>query len=525
MKLSGSPKTPLETLTSIAGSSMKERKKVKELKGRWTMKSQRPKLNILEETTLEEIVGEALVILEQVGIVIEDEETIDILRQMGAEVGEGNRVKFRQKIVRDAIESAPKELTLFDLDGKPAFEFGDGQVHFNPGSAALFLLDASTSEMRLPKIEDVVRFSKICQALENIEATSTGLIPSDVPKEVSDSLRLYISCLFSTKPVVTGTFSEAGFDVMRDLLLARTGQESLRSKPCAIFDVCPSSPLRWSKLGCHDLRQCAQNAIPAQLIAMPLPGALAPMSLLATVVQHTVETLSGITIHQAWTPGSPIIYGGSPALFDMRHSTSPMGAIETLLIDVAYAEVGKHLGLPTQAYLGMSDAKALDAQAGIESAMTLVMAAAAKIDFVSGPGMLNFESCQSLEKLVLDNEICGMARRFKAGLEPRGKTFGIDAIKQGLDEGNFLTTEQTLKLYKEEAYYPSAIIDRRALKTEGKVNDRRLIEEAAKLVEKRLSEYVRPEISPSALKEMKSVMEKALKPFGIEEVASKCLDF
>jgi trimethylamine--corrinoid protein Co-methyltransferase len=256
---------------------------------------------------------------------------------------------------------------------------------------------------------------------------------------------------------------------------------------------------------------------------MPLPGALAPMSLLATIVQHTVETLSGIVIHQTWTPGSPIIYGGSPALFDMRHSTSPMGAVETMMIDIAYAEVGKSLGLPTQAYLGMSDAKTLDAQAGMESAMTIMVAAAGSVDFVSGPGMLNFESCQCLEKLVLDNDICGLARRFKQGMTPRGETLGIDAIKQGLSEGNFLTAEDTLCLYKEEAYYPSDIIDRKAFKDEGQVPARRLAEEAGRQIEKRLAEYARPAIGETELKDMKAVMERALSEHGIGDLAEKCL--
>jgi trimethylamine---corrinoid protein Co-methyltransferase len=33
--------------------------------------------------------------------------------------------------------------------------------------------------------------------------------------------------------------------------------------------------------------------------------------------------------------------------------------------------------------------------------------------------MLDFESCQSLEKLVLDDEICGMVARLRRGIEPR----------------------------------------------------------------------------------------------------------
>jgi trimethylamine--corrinoid protein Co-methyltransferase len=357
--------------------------------------------------------------------------------------------------------------------------------------------------------------------LEHIEAASTGLIPSDVPEEVSDSIRLFISLMFSDKPVVTGTFTTSGFKVMRDLLLARTGQDSMREKPAAIFDVCPTSPLRWSEIGCHDLRECAQNAIPAQLISMPLAGALAPMSLVASVVQHAVETLSGIVIHQAWTPGSPIIWGGSPAVFDMRHSTSPMGAVETLLIDLGDTEVGKHLGMPTQAYLGMSDSKALDAQAGMESAMTMLAASAGSVDLVSGPGMLNFESCQSLEKLILDNEICGMVRRFREGLAGEGDTIGTDAILEGLSEGNYLTAEETLRLYRKECCYPGKVIDRRSLMDEGAVDQGGFAARAKAEVAARLEVYEKPEIPADRLDDMLAVMGDALERAGAGAVKEK----
>ena len=39
------------------------------------------------------------------------------------------------------------------------------------------------------------------------------------------------------------------------------------------------------------------------------------------------------------------------------------------------------------------------------------LTALAGINAVSGPGMLYFESCQSLEKVVFDAEACAMARR------------------------------------------------------------------------------------------------------------------
>ena len=165
---------------------------------------------------------------------------------------------------------------------------------------------------------------------------------------------------------------------------------------------------------------------------MPLTGATSPVTLAGAVTQHCAECLSGIVIHQLAKAGSPIIYGGSPACFDMRKGTTPMGAVETMMIDGAYAEIGKHLGVPTHAYMGLSDAKLVDYQAGMESAMGAILAAASGVNNVSGPGMLDFESCQSLEKLVLDHEIVGMALRLTAGIELRDDPIALPLISDAL---------------------------------------------------------------------------------------------
>ena len=112
-----------------------------------------------------------------------------------------------------------------------------------------------------------------------------------------------------------------------------------------------------------------------------------------------------------------------------------MGAIETMMLDCANAEVGKRLGLPTQGYIALSDAKALDAQAGLETGMGAVLAGLSGINSVSGPGMLDFESCQSLEKLVLDDEICGMVARLRRGIEPREDFPSLPALRGAAARG------------------------------------------------------------------------------------------
>jgi trimethylamine--corrinoid protein Co-methyltransferase len=143
---------------------------------------------------------------------------------------------------------------------------------------------------------------------------------------------------------------------------------------------------------------------------------------------------------------------------------------------------------------------------------------------VSGPGMLNFESCQSLEKLVVDNEICGMVQRFKQGLAGEGDTLGTDAILEGLAEGNFLTTEETLKLYRKECCYPGNTIDRRSLKDEGAVEPGGLNARARAEVDARVASYERPPLAADRLRDMQAVMGAALDSAGAGGMKQRLLN-
>jgi trimethylamine--corrinoid protein Co-methyltransferase len=137
-----------------------------------------------------------------------------------------------------------------------------------------------------------------------------------------------------------------------------------------------------------------------------------------------------------------------------------MGAIETMMVDMAYSQVGKHLGLPTHAYMALSDAKVVSWQAGAESGMGAVLAALAGINMVSGPGMLDFESCQSLEKLVLDNQACGMALRLTRGISHGSAEEAPDLLRAVVEEGHFLGNPHTRKNFRNELYIPGKVIDR-----------------------------------------------------------------
>jgi len=422
----------------------------------------RPHLQFLSPETIGRILAEAYDLLSDPGVRVHSDRALRLLAEHGAEVDfEAREARFPAGLARQAVEMAPSSFHLYDTDGQPVVHYGDDDVHFDPGSAAIEILDHGVTRSREPVTADFVRFAKLAGGLDALDAVATSLVCADVPQEIADLYRLYLVLLYIRKPVVTGAFAVETWGTMKDLLVVVAGsEEALAEKPIAVFDVCPSPPLLWSEITCENLMDCAQYRVPAQLVSMPLAGATGPATLLGAVVQHTAENLSGVTIHQLVNPGAPIVWGGSPAAFDMRTGTPPMGAVETMMIDCAYAEVGKSLGLPTHAYLGMSDAKIVDGQCGFESGIGAILGALAGINMISGPGMLDFESCFSLEKLAIDAEIVGMAKRLVAGVVERETPLALEIIRRVGHKGNFLTTPHTRRWFRDELFIPSPVVDR-----------------------------------------------------------------
>ncbi len=483
------------------------------------IKTIRPKLEFLSKELIQKIIDEAHDILEKQGVFVENKEALKLLKEAGMKVDESTqRVHITSRLVKDSLSSTPSIIKLYDRRGKKEFIVGEDHVHFNPGSAAITILDHKTSEERNSVSEDLVKFYRLSDCLEHIHFQSTGIVSSDVPDLISDSYRLFLGLQFSSKPVVTGTFRVEGFKPMHDMLVAVRGSEkNLAEKPLAIFDACPSPPLKWSNLTTQSLIDCARAGIPSELISMGMTGATSPVTIAGTLVQHVVENLSGLVISQLAKKGAPVIFGGSPSSFDMRKGTTPMGAIETMMIDSAYTQIGKYLNLPTHAYMGLSDSKINDAQAGFETGIGAVVAALSGVNVVSGPGMLNFESCQSFEKLVVDNEICGMAYRAIEGISQRDDPIAKNLFEGFTAETQFLSMPHTKKWYRKEHIFPT-VTDRDTYDYWVSLGKKSIADRASEEVERLLKENPPSPLDKNILQELQKIMTSDARNYGISSL-------
>ena len=480
----------------------------------------RPRLRFLEDALIERIVSEAREILGTLGVEIRNDAVLSMLADHGAAVDPADsRAKLGADLIDRALDSAPGPFKLYDSIGRQTHDFSGHNVYFTPGSAAINILDYDTDRMRPPTTADYIAYAKLVAGLGHIASQSTAFIPADVPDQISDGYRLYLSLLHCDKPVVTGAFTIEGFELMRDLLVAVRGSaKALAAKPLAIFSCCPTAPLKWSDVTSQNVVDCARRMIPVEYISMPLSGFVAPVTLVGSLVQHTAETLSGLVITQLAQPGAPALYGGSPAVFDVRYETTPMGAVETQMIDCAYNEIGKWLGLPTQAYIALSDAKRLDAQAGLETSMGATLAALSGINNISGPGMLDFESCQSLEKLVVDNEICGMTRRLIAGIEPREDFPARPHFEALLADKHLLIADHTRRHLRTEHHWPGVTIDRANRARWQEEGGRSLRERAHGEVERLIAAHRAPELGDEITRELHALTTAAAKQHGMDRL-------
>lgn len=468
----------------------------------------RPTISVLADDLLARIVAEAKRVLAEVGLEIRGAALRERLLDEGLHLdARGERVLFPQEVVEEAVRQAPSSFTLYDRAGRPHAEIGGDRVHFVPGSSGLRLLDHRTGETRQPTSADFVEYVRLTDGLPNIPYLATAFSTGDVPVEVSDAWRLYLCLVNSEKPVVTGAFTEHGVPRMVELLeLFRRDRADLIARPSSIFTVTATGNFRYGEDSCQNLVDCVEAGIPVEIVPVTLMGLIAPVTLVGATVFHTADVLGGITMAQLIRPGAPVLFGGAPATFHMRAASSPMAAIEALHLDVAYVQVGKALGLPTQAYMSLSDAKSIDAQAGAETFAGALLAALAGVNSVSGPGMLDYVLVFSLAKLVLDDELCGQALHFLRPIEPKDDLPVTELVTHLLAENHLIMAEHTTRHWPEELWLTGPTIDRENRETWEQRGAKDLVQRANEEVDRRLGAYRPVETDPALDAELRAIV-------------------
>jgi len=472
----------------------------------------RPAIRVLDDEQLDVVLDEALRILAEVGIKVVGSGMRDRLFDAGFRADEASgRILFPPDKVRAAIATVPRSFMLHDRNGDPYAEFGAGQTHFAPGSSGLDILDHRSGEQRKALSSDFVEYIKVGHQLKNVRLLATAFSSGEIEPQVSDAWRLYLLLRHTTKAFVSGAFSEHAVPRLAQLMvLYRRDAADLAKRPMAICTVTASGQFTYNEDSTQNLIDFVEAGIPVEIVPITLMALNAPVTVMGAAAFHTAEVLAGVTMAQLIKPGAPTLFGGSAAAFHMQNTTSPMTAIEALRLTAACALMGKHLGMPTQAYTAFSESKVLDAQAGSETAMGALLAVQSGMDSVSGPGMLDYLLTFSLPKLVIDDEIVGQAIHFGRDVQLANDIPTTEFIVEMLDEGHVLVADHTMQHWPTELHLPGPVWDRDARDAWAAKGELDIVARATAEVERLLMNYEQPEIDPAIDAEARAIIRSGL---------------
>lgn len=383
----------------------------------------------------------------------------DLIAAGAFDRGDG-RICFPQALTEDAIARACKRFIFHGRDDNRSIHVGGDQVYFGTGGAAVQTLDIDTASYRPSTLQDLHDFTRLQDSLDNVAWFTRCCIATDVADPFAlDVNTAYALIKNTTKPTATAfTLAEHVAPIMQMLDVAAGGEGMFAKRPFMKAHISPViSPMRYGEDAVDVVYECIQHGVPMSCITAAQAGATAPATMAGFLAQSLAETLGSLLMVHSVQPGYPMIFSNWPLVIDLRTGAFSGGGGETALLNAASAQLSNWLGLPSGVAASMTDAKAIDAQYGVEKGMTSLAAALGGGNLIyESSGMMAALLGASFEAFVLDDEMHAQTYRVLRGVEVSEENLGFDAIYDAvLGDGHFLGSDQTMQAMERDYVYPS----------------------------------------------------------------------
>lgn len=408
---------------------------------------------------LEELHEASVKVLEVTGVDLQSQSAVDLFKSRGALV-DGSRVKIPRKMVETAIESAPASFVLHGRNDNRSITIGEGQTrtHVEPSNGAIYVQSLEAGRRR-GGIQDLVNFIKLAQA--DPVCTINGGIPVE-PSDI-DGTSACFRILFETlkhtdKPIRSNIGTRKEIEAMFRMVEIARGKTGYLEEHAAVYvSINPLSPLAFDGEPLEALMTYAAHGQPVTVLSCALAGISAPLSLRGAAVMQNAEILSGLVLTQLVNPGAPFIYAPASAVPDLQTGRYVTGSPESNLINIANIQLARELyRLPTRTMAGLTDAKTVDAQSGMETMQNLFQCMMGGASIINEClGVLDSILTNSYEKFILDLEMISRILRFMDGFEGTKGDLATEVIQEIGPRGTFLYHPSTFANCR-NAWRPSA---------------------------------------------------------------------
>ena len=339
------------------------------------------------------------------------------------------------------------------------------RVHFGPGPTCTYFIDPQTGERRKALRGDAGLVAKVCDALPNIDYIMGLSLFDDVTPALSPVYEFAEEVANTSKPIIAWANTPDTFMDIHKMAVSVAGSEAaLREKPIFAYFTTYESPLKLADGPLANMMLAALHGIPVICLGGPTVGLESPFTGASALTLFLASALAALTVVQTAVPGAPMAIGGLPSMMDLRTARPSYGSPEASLHSAAAVDLARYLGLPFMGTAGASEAKRIDAQAGAEAALQVMLSALSGASLVHDVGFLDCADIGSLAYLVLVDEIIGMAARVMRGIYVNAETIMLDLIKEVGPGGTFVNQVQSASLCRREAWTPS-VLDRNSYNT------------------------------------------------------------
>jgi trimethylamine--corrinoid protein Co-methyltransferase len=409
-------------------------------------------LDFLPEGDIEAIHQTSMKILGEIGIHFPLPEALEIFKNHGFKT-DAELVYFSEDQIIKAISSVPETFFLQAWNPDRSVQIGGGKPVFAPGYGAPFIIDPEVGKI-VPGMKDYEKLVKLAQILPNQDISGHLLVePQDIPADLAHLYMLQANILYSDKPFIGSTEGNIGASHTLDLIKILFGESS--DKYCTLGLINPLSPLRYSKDMIEAILAYARGNQPLVFACLIMAGSTGPITLPGVIAQQNAELLAGIVLSQLVKPGLPILYGSTSTNIDMKTGGLAIGSPELSLCISIHAQLARKYKFPSRGGGALTDSSTLDAQAGYESMFSLLTTLNSGIDFIlHSAGIMSSYLAFSLEKFVMDDELCGMLKHYHQGVTVTPETLAYDVINTVGHEGHYLNQPHTLKRCRSEFWLP-----------------------------------------------------------------------
>jgi trimethylamine--corrinoid protein Co-methyltransferase len=395
-------------------------------------------------------------ILRNIGVHVGSPEARTVLAEAGASILLGERVSIPEEVVLTAVECAPSTIVLTGLDPTRGVEIGGKSVNFMSGAGILDVLDLD-GKIRASTLDDLVEFTRLCDALEYLDLNHGILDPRDAQGPGLYPLAASRIIPHSRKPTALVIDTARDVEAIAEMAAVALGSaQAARERPFfTIHDSNTRPPLYLDDKNFEVILAACQRGFPTGLTSWPMPGLSSPVTVAGSMAQKYAEFFTGLVLAQTINPGNPFIFPIEIGGAEMRRGNVVTASPEIALAGMAGAQMARYYGLPSVAVTA-TDAKTPDAQAGAEKAFLLTAQALAGINLIHGcTSEMDGMMIASLEQCVIDNDIMGMVRRLVSGFPIDAESLALEVIAAVAPaDGSYLSHPHTLAHYREAIFEP-----------------------------------------------------------------------